>query len=78
MDGYYIVAIIFGALILLVLDYFIAKEFYQIAVEKGYEDKRYFWYSFLMPVSGYAMVIALPDHSNNIVEAVVSDELPEL
>ena len=78
MEGLIIIGSIVGALLLILLDYFIAEQFFKIANEKGYTDKRYFWYSFLLTGVGYAMVIALPDHSNYSAKTVVSDELPEL
>ena len=42
------------------LSYFVAKEFYTIAIDKGYDEKKYFWWSFLLGAVGWAMVIALP------------------
>lgn len=78
MDGLSIFGITVGAIIVIVIDYFVAKQFYKIAKEKGYEDTCYFWYSFLFSGVGYAMVIALPDHSNCTVKTVAPDELPEL
>ena len=78
MDIFIYIGIIAGAVLLILLDYFIAEQFYKIANEKGYTDKCYFWYAFLLTGVGYAMVIALPDHSNYSAKTVVSDELPEL
>ena len=78
MNGLIIFLCVAGAVLLIVNQYFIAKQFYKIANEKGYYDKCYFWDSFLLPGIGYAMVIALPDHSNYTAKTVVSDELPEL
>ncbi|MBR5308483.1 MAG: hypothetical protein IKU43_06915 [Clostridia bacterium] len=49
-----------GAIFTLAIDYLIAKEFEFIAIEKGYEGRRYFWYSFILGLLGYLMVIALP------------------
>lgn len=43
-----------------ILPYLIAKEFEFIALEKGYNGKKYFWYSFLLGIVGYMLVIALP------------------
>ena len=45
----------------LVIDYFAAKEFEYIAHDKGYYEKKYFWWAFLLPAFGMPMVIALPD-----------------
>lgn len=44
----------------LVLSYFVAKEFQNIAIDKGYSESKYFWWSFLLGAAGWAMVIALP------------------
>lgn len=49
--------------IALALDWFIAKEFYAIAVEKGHSDRKYFWWCFWLGFVDWAMVIALPDRN---------------
>ena len=49
-----------GTIAVIALDYLVAKEFEFIANEKGYEGKRYFWYSFILGSIGYILVIALP------------------
>lgn len=43
------------------LVYFIAKEFENIAVMKGHDGKRYFWWTFWCWFVGMLMVAALPD-----------------
>ncbi len=60
-------------------------EFSKIAEMKGYQDNRYFWWSFLLGPVGWAMVIALPDRSTQAKasESTPSannpdDELPDL
>ena len=63
------------AIILWVL-YLIAKEFYAAALAKGYSDKKYFWFCFLLGMVGYLLVIALPDRRNT--PKAISDELPDL
>lgn len=81
MDGLIAFGIFVAAIIVIAIDYFVAKKFYEIACEKGYDDWCYFWYSFLLSGVGYAMVIALPDHSDRTAKAAktaVPDELPEL
>ncbi|MBR5093640.1 MAG: hypothetical protein IK095_00965 [Oscillospiraceae bacterium] len=45
----------------LALDWWLASVFEEIAKEKGYEGKRYFWLPFLFSAAGWAVVIALPD-----------------
>ena len=78
--------------IVIVLNYYMANEFYSIAAEKGYDDKKYFWWTFLLFPIGAAMVIALPDEDgfNSLIRAMANspdnqdrkketiDELPEL
>ena len=47
--------------IVIVVYYFVAKEFYKVAEMKGYSERRYFWIPFLLGVIGYLLVVALPD-----------------
>ena len=80
--------IVIGAIIVLVIWYFISREFMNIAKMKGHQSSRYFWWTFFFSFVGMAMVIALPDRANTptIVTApipaprvdVVGDELPDL
>lgn len=60
----------------------VAGEFSSIAAEKGYVDKKYFWYTFFVPAVGILLVIALPDRGSAAAssgEALPElDELPEL
>lgn len=75
-------------IVVLVFLFCIAAEFSVIAEMKGFPESKYFWISFLFPICGYLLVIALPDRSqskvaetNSSVEHtanVESDELPEL
>ncbi len=56
--------IFIGALIILCIDYLMAKAFQKIAEEKGYSNsKSYFWWTFWVFPAGAAMVIALPDRN---------------
>lgn len=77
-------AVIFiGAILVLVLAYFIGKEFEYIAKEKGYPDKKYFWWTFLFGAVGISMVIALPDRRGGTGAAssglpMSDDEIPEI
>ena len=73
------------ALVALVIFGLVAYEFYIIAVMKGHDESKYFWISFLFPLAGWLMVIALPDRNapRTVVRDTVqpnntSDELPEL
>lgn len=78
------VVIFFGAILVLVLAYFIGKEFEYIAKEKGYPDKKYFWWTFLLGAVGIPMVIALPDRRgrsagiSSVSLPVSDDEIPEI
>jgi len=58
----YLSALLFA----IAIDYLIAKEFELVAIEKGYNDKKYFWYSFFLGVIGYLLVIALPNKSKEM------------
>lgn len=54
------------------MDYKAAKTFQQIAEDKGYSDsKKFFWWAFLYPPAGIAMVIALPD----LKQRALNDEI---
>lgn len=71
----------------IVIAYNAAVQFEEIAIMKGYNDKKYFWWCFLALGIGIFMVIALPDRSKfeeNIpilqdkkVQRQI-DELPEI
>lgn len=50
----------------------IAKEFANVAKEKGYSQKKYFWYSFLLGIIGYLLVVALPDRGKKQERIVVT------
>lgn len=69
--------------------YLFSREFYRIAVHKGFEEKKYLWLTFWFGLIGILLVIALPDHSVRNVNmpaatapaaktAFVSNELPDL
>ena len=61
---------------ILVLDYFIAKWFFEVAEAKGHLDKKYLWICFWLGAVGYLLVVALPDRGNT--QQAASDELPDL
>lgn len=60
----------------IVLDYFIAKWFFEAAEEKGYHDKKYFWICFWLGAAGWILVCALPDRGNS--SQASPDELLDL
>lgn len=47
-------------IVALVISYVIATEFSTIAQQKGYDERKYFWFCFLFGIAGYLMVVALP------------------
>ncbi len=71
--------IILSAVATLLLFYFVAREFQRIAAMKGHEEKRYFWWSFLLGPVGQLMVVALPDRGEQKKNATQPDDsLPDL
>lgn len=66
---------VFSALGLFILSFFVAKEFHSIAIDKGYSESKYFWWSWLLGPAGWAMVIALPkirtEKTSDIYETLV-------
>lgn len=71
--------------ILLVIQYFIAKEFYKIAVMKGFDETKYLVLPFLLGIAGMLLVIALPDRSRTVqsqasspVQSQQDEALPQL
>lgn len=61
---------ILGAILAIILDCIISEQFYRCAVAKGFEERKYFWYSFLFGLAGYLLVIALPDRGDEPVEGL--------
>lgn len=62
--------------IVIVLNYFISRWFYEIAEDKGYHDRKYFWICFWFGVIGYLLVAAMPDHGNSRQDTI--GKLPNL
>lgn len=73
----------------LVIDWFVAKEFYRISCDKGYPEQKYLWIAFLLGIIGYILIAAMPNKNktdnlqvsgnaanNNVAPS--PDELPEL
>lgn len=92
MNGTYFLFGVLG-LTAIIVAYYVSKEFEKIAEMKGYYDRRYFWWTFLLGAVGMLMVIALPDKSERVVRELssskklrttspvnvpASDELPDL
>lgn len=63
-------------IVCLVVDFFLAGQFFEAATAKGYTDKKYYWICFWLGLPGWLLVIALPKRENNV--PVISDELPDL
>lgn len=65
-------SIVLGGIALVVfgiwLNWFIAKQFEDVAAEKGFEEKRNFWIPFFFGIVGYIMVAALPDRGVQTAE----------
>lgn len=68
------------AVVALCLAWYLANQFYKVAEEKGFTDRKYLWICFWLGVIGYLLVIALPDRGNrnNSITPAISDELPDL
>lgn len=61
--------IVLGAILVIFVWVYIAKQFEEIAEEKGFSGKRYFWIPFLFGIIGWIMVAALPDRGKQTVGA---------
>lgn len=85
--------LLFFIIVIVVINFLIAYQFYEIAEMKGYSEIKYFWIAFLFSITGYLLVIALPDKNQREVrvtkdktndessEQVINyenDELPDL
>lgn len=68
---------IFPIIVFLVVNWFAAGEFYKIAEDKGYHNRKYFWWAFLVPVVGYILIAAMPDRGGE-QRTVYNQDLPEL
>ena len=63
----YLIGLVIGLVIL----YYIAKQFYAVAVDKGHPERKYFHICFWLGLVGYLLVIALPDRNRAQVQNVV-------
>ena len=61
---------IIGAIVTLILLHYISNLFYLVAVEKGWDERKFYWLSFFFGFVGWMLVIALPDR--NATPVVIS------
>lgn len=73
MNGGVIFAIVISAIAFVVLSFFVAREFEDIAEMKGYYEKKYFWWTFLLGPIGMLMVVALPNLNKTTQTVIVKD-----
>lgn len=80
MEGFLVLLIIFSIIVGIYIDYWISKQFYEVARFKGYEEKKYLWIPFFFNIVGYLLVIALPSKSISVSSKKkdASNDLPEL
>ena len=71
------VVLLLVAVVALWLAGYLANQFYEVAKEKGFTDRKYLWICFWLGAIGYLLVIALPDRGTHTTPAI-SDELPDL
>jgi hypothetical protein len=60
----------------LCISLYLAEQFYEVAKEKGYDDRKYFQICFWLGLPGYLLVIALPNRAN--LMQTLPEELPDL
>lgn len=68
---YFLIVIVY-----LIIDYLIAREFYNIAGKKGHYEKKYLWITFMFGIIGYCMVIALPDRGSEKEKNFIAEPTP--
>ena len=66
------VLVVIGVIIGLVVWYFFSTMFYELAVMKGFPEKKYLWLTFFFGLVGAVLVAALPDRGN--VKANISKD----
>lgn len=72
--------IVLALAVVVTVQYVLSVEFFDVALLKGYKEKKYFWYGFLFGIVGFLLIIALPDRNNmnKPSEQFSADELPEI
>ena len=78
MDILTIILYFLSVVAFIVIDYFVAREFYMAAAMKGWSEKKYFWLAFCLLFVGYILVAALPDRGGRDMSSFNSDDLPDL
>ena len=80
MKVFLVLLTIICIIVVIYIEYWIAKQFYEVARFKGYEEKKYLWIPFLFNFVGYLLVIALPSKSISVSSKKIttSDDLPGL
>jgi hypothetical protein len=79
MYGGAIVFFIVVLVVSLLINAFAATALMEIAEMKGHKDRKYFWWTFWIPMFGIAMIIALPDRGSNAKSvSTQNDDLPEI
>lgn len=63
MNGRFAFIYIIAIVVAVIINYFVAKQFSNIAEMKGHKDNKYFWYTFILGIVGMLMVVALPNDS---------------
>ena len=56
--------VILAAVAVVALASYLADCFYEVACEKGFENRKYYWIPFFLGLAGYLLVIALPDRKS--------------
>lgn len=74
IDGFTILLTI----LCLVIEFYLASEFYKVVQMKGYSETKYFWIAFLFSFAGYLLIIALPDKTQTAPQNNDTDSLPRL
>ena len=70
-----VVSLVSLAVTIWVLHY-VANQFYRVACEKGWDERKFYWLSFLLGPVGWLLVVALPDR-NPPKTVVVAPAAPE-